>query len=179
MQKFEFSLEALLLLRETKLEQAEARLGTAVSLYNREQQKLRANREACAQTWANLHEDALPRTGRRESGLPDSAGFLKRSHSGYLYLERLEKQGREMDDSMHEAHAKMEKEQKNYTNMRKDLRVLERLRERQYRQYKRKAENQQDENVAQMSSAHSAGQKFLKKRNLFTALSVAGVTEKE
>ena len=167
-------MEALLLLRETNLEQAEAKLATAVSVYNQKQQKLRTNREASAQTWANLHGDASLQT---EARLPVSADFWKRSHSGYLYLERLEKQGREMDESMHEAHGAMEKEQRHYADVRKDLRVLERLSERQYDQYKWKAEKQQDENVAQMSAAHSAGQKFLKRRNLFTALSVASVKE--
>ena len=174
MRRFQFSLEALFLLRETRLEQAEAKLAVAVSEYNREQQKLRANREAGAQAWAGLHGDVL---NPAEASLPASAGFWKRSHSGYLYLERLEKQGREIDESMHEAHAAMEAEQKRYTDMRKDLRVLERLRERQYGQYKRKAENRRDEETAQMSAAHS--RKSLKQRDLFTALSIAGVTEKE
>ena len=178
MQRFQFSLEALLLFRETRLEQAEVKLATAVSAYNQKQQKLLANREASAQTWANLHGDDSLQAGR-EPRLPVSAGFWKRSHSSYLYLERLEKQGREMDESMHEAHAAMEKEQKHYTDIRKDLRVLERLRERQYRQYRWKAENQRDEDVAQMNAAHSAGKKFLKQRDLFTAFSIAGVTEKE
>ena len=119
MRRFHFTLETLLTVREAKLEQQEQQLAVAVTAYNRKKGELDANRKACARTWNNLNSDP------------------KQSHSDYLYVQRLEKQSQEMDAKMHETHLAMEEEKKRYADMRKDLRVLEKLRENQYREYKK------------------------------------------
>ena len=146
MRKFQFSMETLLALRRAKLEQQEQQLAAAVTDYNRGQEAMRSNRQASAGTWNNL----------RGSGHGSAAGQELnpwQSHSDYLYLARLEGQSREIDGQMHEAHLAMEVEQKRYAEMRKDLRVVEKLREQQLHEYKREREREQDESAAEMSRA--------------------------
>ncbi len=136
MKQFHFTLETLRTLREAKLEQQEHHLAVAVTAYNRKKGELDANRKACAKTWDNLNSDP------------------RQSHADYLYVQRLEKQSQEIDAKMHETHLAMEEEKKRYAAMRKDLRVLEKLRENQYREHKRKLELERDEEAAEMSRAH-------------------------
>ncbi|MEM9423700.1 MAG: hypothetical protein AAF975_02785 [Spirochaetota bacterium] len=144
MKKFQFTLETLRVFREAKLKEQEQHLASAVTAYNIKQKALRANREASERTWKNLNEEP------------------RKVFSDYLYLDRLEKQGKEMHGEMHEAHLTMEEEQKHYTVMRRDLRVVEKLRERQYREYKQKEERVKDEAIAEISRAR----KFMKSWNL-------------
>ena len=132
MKPFKFSLETLLALRKAKLESQEQQLATAVTAYNYEQEKLRINRTKSTQTWANT---------------------IGGQHSDYLYLERLEKQSQKIDEKRHEAHLNMEQEQKRYNDIRKDLKVLEKLYDRQYHAYKKKLQQTQDEAIAEMVQA--------------------------
>ncbi len=137
MRKFQFSLETLLSLRQARMEEQEQKLAATVASHNRERECLRSNREAWARTWAG-HSALEPR----------------KSHADYLYLERLERQSRVLDEKMHEARRAMEQEQRRYADMRKDLRVLERLRECQYREHRQKRARKQDEANAEISRAH-------------------------
>ncbi|WGK68940.1 hypothetical protein P0082_10705 [Candidatus Haliotispira prima] len=169
MQRFQFSLDTLLSLRQAKLEKQEQQLAVAVSNYNRQQEKMRFNRENSAHTWANLRGSGSGVL--RDSESPDP----RKSHSDYLYLDSLEKRSREIDERMHEARLVMENEQKCYADMRKDLRVLEKLRDRQHQKYKQKLEKVQDEASAEMSCVRA----LLRNRYGLQTMSPAIGTAKE
>lgn len=144
MQKFQFKLEALRALREAKLQVQEQELGHSVAALNQMQQREKSNTQSQEQVWQNI-----------ASTQPQNL------NTDYLYLMRLEHEKKQIGQDLNHAKERVQQEQQRYSELRKDLKVVEKLREKKLKDYKRKYSLHEEQQLEERLRSQPSGVKFM------------------